>query len=108
MTGLSAKIDTRKAPQENAELFLYDMVLVRRMIRWESGGRPQITATETNIKSGTVQAAPLLFCIYQSPNATPRAFAVLTSWWSAGTNFVLPATSESGFSDTTSFIIATA
>ncbi len=61
MTGLSAKIDTRKAPQENAELFLYDMVLVRRMIRWESGGRPQITATETNIKSGTAYTAPPVY-----------------------------------------------
>lgn len=35
MTGLSAKIDTRKAPQENAELFLYDTL----GIRWATSGR---------------------------------------------------------------------
>lgn len=31
------------------------------MIRWESGGRPQIAATETNIKSGTAYTAPPVY-----------------------------------------------
>lgn len=61
MTGLSAKIDTRKAPQENAELFLCYRFCGKHMICRRLGGRPQIAATETNIKSGTAYTTPPVY-----------------------------------------------
>lgn len=53
MTGLSAKVDTRKAPQEGGAFLCYRFC-GKHMICRRSGGRPQIAATETNMKSGTV------------------------------------------------------
>lgn len=60
MTGLSDKIDTRKAPQEGGAFLCYRFC-GKHMICWRSGGRPQIAATDTNIKSGTAYTAPPVY-----------------------------------------------
>ena len=49
-----------------------------------------------------------LFCQNQSPSEMPMLLAARTACASAGTNFVLPATSESGLWETVLPTIATA
>lgn len=68
MTGLSAKIDTRKAPQEGGAFLCYRFC-GKHMICRRSGERPQVAATETNIKSGTGCTAFVLHLSVTESNA---------------------------------------